>query len=167
MGGKKMLKKFLKNDKGLTLVELLAVIVILGIIAAIAVPSIGSIIEKSRADAVKSEGIQVLNAAKLFVASEGVPTTSNATTANQLTIADLEDYLTENVSDSIWSNTTVVKVPDTKTLQLNGTGTKGSVNIVFNDATISQINEYGYDPDADTHTIGTVSGGDGQQAGGN
>ncbi len=38
---KKFLQKRLKNEKGLTLVELLAVIVILGIIAAIAVPSIG------------------------------------------------------------------------------------------------------------------------------
>ena len=41
---KKFLQKRLNNEKGLTLVELLAVIVILGIIAAIAVPSIGGII---------------------------------------------------------------------------------------------------------------------------
>ncbi|RIV13331.1 prepilin-type N-terminal cleavage/methylation domain-containing protein, partial [Priestia flexa] len=47
-----MMKKFLKNEKGLTLIELLAVIVILGIIAAIAIPSIGGIIQKSREDAV-------------------------------------------------------------------------------------------------------------------
>ena len=45
---KKFLQKRLKNEKGLTLVELLAVIVILGIIAAIAVPSIGNIIDNSR-----------------------------------------------------------------------------------------------------------------------
>ena len=45
---KKLLQKRLKNEKGLTLVELLAVIVILGVIAAIAVPSIGNIIENSR-----------------------------------------------------------------------------------------------------------------------
>ncbi len=44
---KKFLQKRLNNEKGLTLVELLAVIVILGIIAAIAVPSIGGIIENS------------------------------------------------------------------------------------------------------------------------
>lgn len=36
------IKKLLKNQKGFTLVELLAVIVILGIIAAIAIPSIGA-----------------------------------------------------------------------------------------------------------------------------
>ncbi|MFD0671630.1 type II secretion system protein [Cohnella sp. GCM10027633] len=42
------MKKWLKNSKGLTLVELLAVIVILGIVAAIAVPAIGNTIEKSK-----------------------------------------------------------------------------------------------------------------------
>jgi type IV pilus assembly protein PilA len=40
--------KFAKNQKGLTLVELLAVIVILGVIAAIAVPTIGGVISKSK-----------------------------------------------------------------------------------------------------------------------
>ena len=40
---KRKMKALLKNEKGLTLIELLAVIVILGIIAAIAVPSIGGI----------------------------------------------------------------------------------------------------------------------------
>lgn len=65
-----MLKRFLKNQRGLTLVELLAVIVILGIIAAIAVPSVGGIISKSKEDAKVAEAIQVINAAKLAHASK-------------------------------------------------------------------------------------------------
>ena len=44
----KKMKQILKNEKGLTLIELLAVIVILAIVAAIAVPAIGNIIENSR-----------------------------------------------------------------------------------------------------------------------
>jgi type IV pilus assembly protein PilA len=64
-----MLKKFKKqinNEKGLTLIELLAVIVILAIIAAIAVPAIGNIIVNSKYNAVKAEAINVLSAAQLY-----------------------------------------------------------------------------------------------------
>ncbi|ERN52674.1 type II secretion system GspH family protein [Alkalihalophilus marmarensis] len=69
-----MMKKWLKqtkNEKGLTLVELLAVVVILGIIAAIAVPSIGNIIENSKKDSAISNAQQVLNAARLYAAGGG------------------------------------------------------------------------------------------------
>ncbi|ADC48639.1 putative Tfp assembly type protein (PilE-like) [Alkalihalophilus pseudofirmus OF4] len=67
---KKWLKQT-KNEKGLTLVELLAVVVILGIIAAIAVPSISGIIENSKKDAAISNAQQVLSAARLYAASGG------------------------------------------------------------------------------------------------
>ena len=59
-------KKQMKNEKGLTLIELLAVIVILAIIAAIAIPSIGNIIENSKYNAVKADALNVLNAGNLY-----------------------------------------------------------------------------------------------------
>ncbi|HWL13044.1 MAG TPA: prepilin-type N-terminal cleavage/methylation domain-containing protein, partial [Ureibacillus sp.] len=62
----KTMKKRIKNEKGLTLIELLAVIVILAIVAAIAVPAIGNIIENSRYSAVKSDAINVINAANIY-----------------------------------------------------------------------------------------------------
>ncbi len=55
--------KLLKDRKGVTLVELLAVIVILGIIAAIAVPTIGNLIERRREDAAKTEWLAIEEAA--------------------------------------------------------------------------------------------------------
>ena len=62
----KTLKKRIKNEKGLSLVELLAVIVILGIISAIAVPAIGNIIANSQAKAEIADAVQILNSAKLY-----------------------------------------------------------------------------------------------------
>jgi type IV pilus assembly protein PilA len=64
----KKLGSKLKEQKGFTLIELLAVIVILGIIAAIAIPAITSVIGKSDNKAKVQEGIQIINAAKLYVA---------------------------------------------------------------------------------------------------
>lgn len=61
-----------KEDEGLTLVELLAVIVILGIIAGIATPAIGKIIDNSRIKAAKSEAIIMLGAANLYYAENFV-----------------------------------------------------------------------------------------------
>lgn len=63
------IKHSIKNEKGLTLVELLAVVVILGIISAIAVPSVGKLIENTQRDAAVANAIQVINSAKLAVAA--------------------------------------------------------------------------------------------------
>ena len=60
----------MKNEKGLTLIELLAVIVILAIISAIAVPAIGNIIENTRYNAAKADAVNVLNAANLYFTDE-------------------------------------------------------------------------------------------------
>jgi type IV pilus assembly protein PilA len=49
------------------LVELLAVIVILGIIAAIAVPAIGNIIEHSKQEALEQTQLMILDAADLYL----------------------------------------------------------------------------------------------------
>ena len=70
-----MFNKFLKqvkNAKGFTLVELLAVIVILGIIAAIAVPSVSGVIAKSKKDATVSNAEQLIEGARLLVTTDNV-----------------------------------------------------------------------------------------------
>ena len=60
------MKKRIKNEKGLTLIELLAVIVILAIISVIAMPAIGGLIENSRVKAMKSDAVNIINAANLY-----------------------------------------------------------------------------------------------------
>jgi type IV pilus assembly protein PilA len=72
------MKKLLKNAKGLTLVELLAVIVILGIIAAIAVPSIGGIIENSREKA-DTQTVSLIESAAILYAMEEELTAASTT----------------------------------------------------------------------------------------
>lgn len=59
------LKKRIKNEKGLSLVELLAVIVIMAIIAAIAIPAIGNIVNNSRDKAILTESLNILSGAKI------------------------------------------------------------------------------------------------------
>ncbi|KAB2334086.1 prepilin-type N-terminal cleavage/methylation domain-containing protein [Bacillus mesophilum] len=90
------LRNTLKNQKGLTLIELLAVIVILGIIAAIAIPSIGGLINKTKNDAKVAEAVQIISSAKMYV-------TTNPT-ATTLDFDDLESYL-DNVKDETFTVT--------------------------------------------------------------
>ena len=61
-----MLKK-LKNKNGLTLIELIAVLVILGIIAAIAVPTIGNTINAQRERAADLQWSNIMSSAELYL----------------------------------------------------------------------------------------------------
>jgi len=90
-----MFKRLWKNEKGLTLVELLAVVVILGIIAAIAVPSIGSIIDNTKRDAHLANAQQLVSSAKLYIATENPSATDLSSTG--ITLKNLIDngYLSD------------------------------------------------------------------------
>ncbi|RKQ18071.1 prepilin-type N-terminal cleavage/methylation domain-containing protein [Ureibacillus endophyticus] len=79
----KQMNKRLNNQKGLTLIELLAVVVILAIVAAIAVPAIGNIIEDSRIKGMKADIANVINAANLYKVENGNLSAS-------ITVADLK-----------------------------------------------------------------------------
>jgi type IV pilus assembly protein PilA len=147
-GGKQMLKnikKRLKNQRGVTLVELLAVVVILGIIAAIAVPNIGGIIDKTKKDAHVANAQQMADAARLYVLGEKV--TNFPAAGTDITLFDLVDqgYL-ENMSNpsggiyAITDNTTAGSFVNIKkgangaytyTVTLRGSGTTTGTTIHF------------------------------------
>lgn len=99
LGGNEMKKVIqrLKNERGLTLVELLAVIVILAIIAVIAFVFVTGIIENSRKDAHISNAQQIISAAKLHEATGG--DFSSAVTVQDLIDMDYLDSVKDPWSD--------------------------------------------------------------------
>ncbi len=132
------MKKRMKDEKGLTLIELLAVIVILAIIAAIAIPAIGNIIENSRVKAAKADAVNILNAANMYFTDEG----AGKTTANR---TDLEDYV-DNWG-TFEKEKEAVKVENTSPLTLTGKATLSSgETITFNGASIQVINDADVEP---------------------
>lgn len=78
------MKKRIKNEKGLTLIELLAVIVILAIIAAIAIPAIGNIIQNSRDKAILSEALNIISGGKLAHIEQNCGGETNGCTGDTL-----------------------------------------------------------------------------------
>lgn len=83
---RKFLKQ-LKDERGLTLVELLAVVVILAIVGTIAFVLVGNIIENSKKDAHIANAQQIIHAAKLYEASGG----EISDKANLTKVKDLEE----------------------------------------------------------------------------
>ena len=60
------LKQLMKKEEGFTLVELLAVIVILGLIIAIAIPAVGSIMENADKNTDQATVTLIEDAARLY-----------------------------------------------------------------------------------------------------
>lgn len=138
------LKKRIKNEKGLSLVELLAVIVILAIVAAIAIPAIGNIIDNSRYNAVKADAINVINAAQLYYtdnpggeaaanSSVGADTTTSVTVGQLIT----GNYL-ETAGEIPDASTITMAQPHELTATVNNA--VGSKTVSFSGATITEIN---------------------------
>ena len=66
-----MMKMFMKNKKGFTLVELMVVVVIMGILVAIAVPIYGNVTDAARQRAVEADCRIVVSAVQMYQANNG------------------------------------------------------------------------------------------------
>ena len=128
---KNLLNKRLNNEKGLTLIELLAVIVILAIIAAIAIPAIGNIIENSRIKALKADAANIISAAQMYY-------TDGKT--DDFTLSPKADGATATGTDYVQLSSTPSDIIVTKAGELSGSLEKNGITIEFTKATLSNIN---------------------------
>ncbi|GAA0498385.1 hypothetical protein GCM10008986_26850 [Salinibacillus aidingensis] len=142
-----MLKKTLKKEKGFTLIELLAVIVIIAIIAAIAIPAIGNIIQNSREDGVKSDALQILEAAQLYK-MEVNPASADDGTDTTVKASELETqgYLELSNDDFNDAEVNLSAQPITITVDVQA----GNTTLSFDGATKQEINDDESGDDATT-----------------
>lgn len=96
---KRFIENFKKDERGLTLVELLAVVVVLAIVGLIAFVAIGNVIENSKKDAHVANAQQVISAAELYEASGGEIGTTNATELDTLEDELIDPWDSNNTYD--------------------------------------------------------------------
>ena len=100
-----LLNKKLNNEKGMTLIELLAVIVILAIIALIAIPAIGNIISNSKSKAILADATTIISGAKTAFADGA------CSSETKCTGEELKDFV-EISGTALVANDTVTKNAD-------------------------------------------------------
>lgn len=92
------MKKMLKNDKGFTLVELLAVIVVLAVIILIAMPSVMSAMDKARKNALVTEISEIGKIAQTAYADDSMGTGITSICYNLEYLAE-NGYLDKKLDD--------------------------------------------------------------------
>ena len=128
--------KTLKNKKGVTLVELLAVIVILGIIAAIAVPAIGGLIDRQRENAANLSYDGVISAAETYLIDEGLAVDDTFTLADVITAG----FLAESPFDVVAAADIVFTVGAAQTATITTiTGVVVDTDLVIDGVTVDTI----------------------------
>ena len=139
---KKYLQKKLNNEKGMTLIELLAVIVIIAIIAAIAIPAIGNIIENSRVGTMKSDNLNAIAAAELYLLDNPTETEVELTDIAGSPAAGSVAAVAGQYMDDRGSLTSFTYKKADKTVVSAAEQGTMNLNIVSPGATKAQINNY-------------------------
>lgn len=135
---KKFIQQKLKNQKGMTLIELLAVIVIIAIIAAIAIPAIGNIIQNARVGAVKSDAINIISAAKIYKSENAAGSVTNVTLGDLETAGLIGDAGT--FEGAIKTGVGAVTVNLTSDAITGKNAVVNNIELEFIGATVSNIN---------------------------
>lgn len=83
---KKLLKKIKKSKQGFTLIELIVVVAILGILAAVLIPTIGNQIKSAKTGALQSDASAAFLAAQMY-ANDNINTTNEIADTTTATVA--------------------------------------------------------------------------------
>ncbi len=98
-------KKSLINDKGFTLVEILAVITILSLLMVFVVPNFLSLLNKSKASTIDIQKQMIISAARLYVEDcnnlQNKNVTCNFTVTDGKTIIDLNDLISNGYINEV------------------------------------------------------------------
>ena len=142
--------KQLKNERGLTLVELLAVIVILAIIAAIAAVAIGNVINNSKDKAILSDAVTIIDGVKI-AEMDGALKEKEDTATGTITLESgdktiLEPYV--ELSEEKWQGFKGLKISG-----MNSGKTKYEITYT----PLSKIKNEKYQPKNVTSTASTAS----------
>ncbi|MCK7492327.1 MAG: prepilin-type N-terminal cleavage/methylation domain-containing protein [Comamonadaceae bacterium] len=120
----------LRNKKGVTLVELLAVIIIMGIIAAIAVPAISGLINRQKINAAEASYDLIVEVAVNYAQSESDNTVkiSELVTAGYLEANPFTNDADLAISGSTVTFTVVGDLPDRRWLWVSELGVGTTTN---------------------------------------
>ena len=98
-------KKSLINDKGITLVEILAVLTILSLLMVFVVPNFLSLLNKSKASTIDIQKQMIISAARLYVEDcnnlQNKNVTCNFTVTDGKTIINLNDLISNGYINEV------------------------------------------------------------------
>lgn len=135
------------NKKGTSLVELIAVIVIMGIIAGIAIPTTIAVINRQKRNSAVKSAENVFNAAKTILLEAAA---NGASVAGVSPAADGEDYIYYTTADDMVTSGDLEKNPastdftitiddDNKFAVVESTITINSVTVTVNTSTSGEV----------------------------